>query len=237
MRSCRGQARERRIRLPGGRLRVAAQRELSDRTRIWRKSGAGIKRRGRRPAGRPALAVTERTSRSSRRRRPKKSRAIRRRCGSAVQELAQAVEESARAAKAAGVDDSAFQNRLREVQELLAAALTPELEQRLRRAAGSASRVSIPKRPARPCNGLAEAQQELRRELERSQELFKRAALEGELASLAKDAEDLQRRQTEWTREDAFSVPTARLAALSVISPRPPIRWPKGWNVPAKRFR
>jgi len=31
-----------------------------------------------------------------------------------VQELAQAVDEIARAAKAAGVDDSAFQNRLRE---------------------------------------------------------------------------------------------------------------------------
>jgi len=33
--------------------------------------------------------------------------------------------------------------------------------------------------------------------------LFKRAAQEGELASLAKDAEDLQRRQTEWTKTDA----------------------------------
>ena len=60
---------------------------------------------------------------------------------------------------------------------------------------------------------MAEAQQELRRELERSQELFKRAALEGELASLAKDAEDLQRRQSEWTKEDAQRADSAAAAA------------------------
>src|SRR6266550_1737983 len=60
---------------------------------------------------------------------------------------------------------------------------------------------------------LAEAQQELRRELERSQELFKRAALEGELASLAKDAEDLQRRQAEWNKDQAQHPDSAAAAA------------------------
>src|SRR6266700_512118 len=37
--------------------------------------------------------------------------------------------------------------------------------------------------------------------------------LEGELASLAKDAEDLQRRQTEWTKEDAQHPDSAAAAA------------------------
>src|SRR5439155_1340278 len=50
---------------------------------------------------------------------------------------------------------------------------------------------------------LAEAQQQLKAELERSEELFRRAAVEGALASLAADAEDLRRRQGEWNREDA----------------------------------
>src|SRR5439155_438969 len=46
-------------------------------------------------------------------------------------------------------------------------------------------------------------QQQLKAELERSEELFRRAAVEGALASLAADAEDLRRRQGEWNREDA----------------------------------
>jgi hypothetical protein len=129
-----------------------------------------------------------------------------------VQELAQAVEEIARAAKAAGVDDSAFQNRLREVQELLQRALTPELEQRLRELQEALARLD-PEATRQALQRLADAQQELRRELERSQELFKRAALEGELASLAKDAEDLQRRQTEWTKDEAQHPDSAAAAA------------------------
>src|SRR5439155_1387841 len=83
--------------------------------------------------------------------------------------------------------------RLRELQEALAR-LDPE-----------ATRQALQR--------LADAQQELRRELERSEELFKRAALEGELASLAKDAEDLQRRQTEWTKEDAHHPDSAPAAS------------------------
>src|SRR5213079_580279 len=96
-----------------------------------------------------------------------------------VEELSRAVERIARAAQAAGIGDTAFQARLREVQELLRRAVTPELER------------------------LAEAQQQLRAELERSQELFRRAAVEGTLATLAADAEDLRRRQAEWNRDAA----------------------------------
>jgi len=98
------------------------------------------------------------------------------------------------------------------VQELLQRALTPSwssgsgsLQEALARLDPEATKTSA----ATP----AEAQQELRRELERSQELFKRAALEGELASLAKDAEDLQRRQTEWTKDEAQHPDSAAAAA------------------------
>ena len=91
---------------------------------------------------------------------------------------------------------------MREVQELLQRALTPELEQRLRELQDALAKLD-PEATRQALQRLAEAQQQLRRELERSQELFKRAALEGELASLAKDAEDLQRRQAEWTKEEA----------------------------------
>jgi len=190
----------------------AAQRELSDRTRdlAQERSRDSDGRAAGRPDGRAnpqggtmSFQSTQRAEEIARDQAAMSQR---------VQELAQAVEEIARAAKAAGVDDSAFQNRLREVQELLQRALTPELEQRLRELQEALARLD-PEATRQALQRLAEAQQQLRRELERSQELFKRAALEGELASLAKDAEDLQRRQTEWTKEEAQHPDSAAAAA------------------------
>src|SRR5205807_7615498 len=116
-----------------------------------------------------------------------------------VQELSRAVERIARAAQAAGIGDTAFQARLREVQELLRRAVTPELEQRLRELQEALAKLD-PEATRRALERLAEAQQQLRAELERSQELFRRAAVEGTLASLAADAEDLRRSQAEWNR-------------------------------------
>src|SRR2546427_3471073 len=191
----------------------SAQRELSDRTRDLaqersrdpdgRTAGRPDGRAGSQQNGTMSFQSTQRAQEIARDQAAMSQR---------VQELAQAVEEIARAAKAAGVDDSAFQNRLREVQELLQRALTPELEQRLRELQEALARLD-PEATRQALQRLAEAQQELRRELERSQELFKRAALEGELASLAKDAEDLQRRQTEWTKDEAQHPDSAAAAA------------------------
>ncbi|HEY3221228.1 MAG TPA: hypothetical protein VGJ80_10900 [Gemmatimonadales bacterium] len=188
----------------------AAQRELSDRTRdlAQERSREADGRTAGRPDGRgqPGTMSFQSTQRAEEIARDQAAMSQR------VQELAQAVAEIARAAKAAGVDDSAFQSRLREVQELLQRALTPELEQRLRELQEALARLD-PEATRQALQRLAEAQQQLRRELERSQELFKRAALEGELASLAKDAEDLQRRQTEWTKDDAQHADSAAAAA------------------------
>src|SRR5712691_9293111 len=193
----------------------AAQRELSDRTRdlAEERSRDSDGRASARPGsnqqqGAMSFQSTQRTEEFARDQAAMSQR---------VQELAQAVEQIARAAKAAGIDDSAFQNRLREVQELLERALTPELEQRLRELQEALARLD-PEATRQALQRLADAQQELRRELERSEELFKRAALEGELASLAKDAEDLQRRQTEWTKEDARHPDSAAVAAERDLS-------------------
>jgi len=125
-----------------------------------------------------------------------------------VQELSRAMERIARAAEAAGIGDTAFQARLRDVQELLRRAVTPELEQRLRELQEALAKLD-PEATRRALERLAEAQQQLRAELERSQELFRRAAVEGTLASLAADAEDLRRRQAEWNRDAATSADSA----------------------------
>ncbi|HEX9611530.1 MAG TPA: DUF4175 family protein [Gemmatimonadales bacterium] len=129
-----------------------------------------------------------------------------------IEELREAVEDIARAARAAGVGDTAFEARLAEVRELLRRAVTPELEERLRELREALDRLD-PEATREALRRLAEAQEELRRELERSRELFERAALEGELASLAADAEALQRRQEEWNRNEG---PQADSAAAAV---------------------
>ena len=190
---------------------TAAQRELSDRTRDLaqeRSRDATSGTTGRQQAGNPqtgsmSFQATQRAEEIARDQAAMSQR---------ISELSQAVEEIARAAKAAGVDDTAFQNRLRQVQELLQQAITPELEQRLRELQEALARLD-PEATRQALQHLAEAQQQLRQELERSQELFKRAALEGELASLAKDAEDLQRRQAEWNKEEARRADSAAVAA------------------------
>ncbi|HEV8264027.1 MAG TPA: hypothetical protein VGQ06_03685 [Gemmatimonadales bacterium] len=196
---------------------TAAQRELSDRTRDLaqeRTRDAAATGGGRQPGGQAGGTLPfQATQRAEEIARQQAAMAQR------VAELAQAVEEIARAARAAGVDDTAFQNRLREVQQLLERALTPELEQRLRELQEALARLD-PEATRQALQRLAEAQQQLRRELERSEELFRRAALEGELASLAQDAEDLQRRQEEWTRDDAPRADSAAAAAERALAER-----------------
>ncbi|HKW40154.1 MAG TPA: hypothetical protein VJN39_02790, partial [Gemmatimonadales bacterium] len=129
-----------------------------------------------------------------------------------VQELSRALEQIAQAAQAAGINDTAFQARLREVQELLSRAITPELASRLRELQEALARLDSDAM-RRALERLAEAQQQLKTELERSQELFRRAAVEGALASLAADAEDLARRQRVWNQE-AAPRPDSAAAAL-----------------------
>ena len=195
---------------------VAAQRDLAERTRDLaqeRARDADGRAAGRQQPGNPQGGTMsfQQTQRAEEIAREQSAMAQR------VQELAQAVEEIARAAQAAGVDDTAFQNRLKEVQQLLERALTPELEQRLRELQEAMARLD-PEATRQALQRLAEAQQELRRELERSEELFRRAAIEGELASLAKDAEDLQRRQEDWNRDDAPRADSAAAAAQQELA-------------------
>src|SRR5439155_24869527 len=119
-----------------------------------------------------------------------------------TRQLVLAVEQVARAAQQAGLTDTAFQARLEEVRRLLQRALTPELEQRLRELQAALSSLD-PEATRQALAHLAEAQEQFRQTLERSQELFRRAAVEGALESLAADADGLRRAQGEWTRQEA----------------------------------
>ncbi len=108
-----------------------------------------------------------------------------------------ALDELKANAERAGLADSTFLERLREVQEQLDQALSPELRQKLAELQDALKALDR-ERTRSAVQNLSEAQQKLREALERSRELFKRAALEGELASLEQESKELTAAQRDW---------------------------------------
>ena len=115
------------------------------------------------------------------------------RADSLRRELAQV----AQAAEEAGLNDPAWQQRLRELDSLLRQAITPDMAARLDELRQALARLD-PRAVEQALRNLADAQRELRRELERSAELFERAALEGSLQTYAQNADALRRSEEQW---------------------------------------
>ncbi len=127
-----------------------------------------------------------------------------------AEELGQALEELRRSAEAAGITDSSWQRQLQEIREQLERAISPELRERLAELQealkyldAEASKEALAR--------LAEAQRELREALERSRELFRRAALEGDLANLTQESRALAEDQRHWN-ERVAAADSARAA-------------------------
>ncbi len=120
-----------------------------------------------------------------------------------VERAAQMREELrllAEAASNAGLTDPQWQAELKELERLLDRAVTPELERRLS-ALREALRKLDPEALREALKRLAESGKEFRDQLSRSRELFERAAIEGEMTTLAQDAEELAQRQRDWNRQ------------------------------------
>jgi hypothetical protein len=115
------------------------------------------------------------------------------RADSLRRELAQV----AGAAEAAGLNDPAWQQRLRELDSLLRQAITPDMAARLEELRQALARLD-PRAVEQALRNLAESQRELRSQLERSAELFERAALEGSLQTYAQNADALRRAEQQW---------------------------------------
>jgi hypothetical protein len=111
----------------------------------------------------------------------------------------------------AGLTDPALHAQLEELRKLLDRALTPELEAALRELERALERLDADAMRT-ALERLAEAQEALRRELERSRSLFERAALEGDLTTLAEDAAELAARQQEWNDAATAAVDSAAAA-------------------------
>lgn len=117
-----------------------------------------------------------------------------------AEEARQAIADLQKAAEAAGIDDPDFQKRMQEIAEQLDRALTPEMRRQLEELREALSQLDAP-RTQQALEDLAEAQRQLKEALERSQKLFERAAMEGQLANLAKEARDLANEQERWNEE------------------------------------
>ena len=114
-----------------------------------------------------------------------------------AEELKQSLESLRKSAEAAGLSDTAWQRELDEIREQLDRALSPELRDRLQELQQALKDLDAD-RTKEALERLADAQKELREALERSKELFKRAALEGDLANLSKESTELAQEQHEW---------------------------------------
>jgi hypothetical protein len=125
--------------------------------------------------------------------------------------LRQELARVARAADQAGLNDPAWQQRLQELDQLLRQAITPELAARLEELRQALERLD-PRAVEQALRRLAESQQELRRELERSAELFERAALEGSMQTFAQNAEALRQAEEQWAARAAERHDTAAAA-------------------------
>ena len=117
-----------------------------------------------------------------------------------AEQARQALQELQKNAETAGVADSALMARLAEVQAQLDKALTPEIRARLEELRQALKELDA-ERTQDALKDLAGKQKELREALERSRELFERAAMEGQLGSLAQDSKELQKDQAEWNKQ------------------------------------
>ncbi|HEX5388011.1 MAG TPA: DUF4175 family protein [Gemmatimonadales bacterium] len=129
--------------------------------------------------------------------------------------LQQQLAQLERSAEAAGVRDSAWQRQLADIRQQLARALTPEMRQSLE-ALERALKDLNAEQTRQSLEALAEHQREMRAALEQSRELFRRAALEGELANLSQESRDLAREQRRWSEQ----VPAADSARASAAERR-----------------
>ncbi|HXE58553.1 MAG TPA: DUF4175 family protein, partial [Gemmatimonadales bacterium] len=125
--------------------------------------------------------------------------------------LTEAIEALQRSAEAAGVNDPDWQRQLEEIRRQLDRAIPPELRERLAELQRALEELDA-ERTRDALEGLAKAQKELREALERSKELFRRAAIEGDLANLTAESRDLARQQAEWNQQ-APAADSTRLAA------------------------
>ncbi len=126
--------------------------------------------------------------------------------------LREELERLTEAAQEAGLNDSQWQQQLRNLEELMRQAITPELRQRLEELRRALERLDS-RAVQEALRRLALEQRRMRDELQRSAELFERAAIEGSLQTFAQNAEALRYDQESWNQRAETRRDSAAAAA------------------------
>lgn len=215
-----GRSREFVLRLPTMSEVRAAQRQASDAVAAQLDSIANASKRVERQTGdlaqersRPSGGLGERDSESLSYQEAQRAEGVAKSQEDLLRqadELKQSLEALRRSAEAAGMNDSSWQRQLAEIREQLERAISPELREKLA-ALQQALKDLDAFRAKDALERLAQAQKEMREALERSRELFRRAALEGDLANLSAESKQLAKEQKEWNQQVA-SADSARSA-------------------------
>ncbi|HEV7994173.1 MAG TPA: DUF4175 family protein [Gemmatimonadaceae bacterium] len=121
-----------------------------------------------------------------------------------VQRLRQATQQLEQQLKAAGALDSSLARQLGEAQALLRQALTPELMAQMQKLESAAKEMNG-EQSRDALRDLAQLQQRLKEQLERSAEMLKRAAHEGAMQTLADEAKELAKKEQELARPQSKS--------------------------------
>ncbi len=120
--------------------------------------------------------------------------------GAKIDSLRQSTKELENRLKSANALDTALANRMRDIQQLLRDAMTPEMQKQLEALNKSTDRLSGAEAQA-SMEQLAQQQQQMRQQLEKSAEMLKRAALEGSMSTLRDDARELADAQKKLANE------------------------------------
>ena len=115
-----------------------------------------------------------------------------------LQERVSGLEEAAREMedrlRAAGALDTALARQLQDAQRMLREAMTPEMQEALQRLEGASQELNAD-RTRQSLAELAQQQQRMREALEKSAQMLKRAALEGQMQTVGDQARELARAQ------------------------------------------
>ena len=136
-----------------------------------------------------------------------------------AESLKQSIEQLQESARQAGLDDPEWQKHLDEIRRELDRALTPELKEKLAELQAALKDLDA-ERAREALKDLAAAQRQLKEALERSRELFKRAALEGDLAGLSQEAKDLASQQQQWNEQVQRADSSRSAAAEKALAER-----------------
>ena len=129
------------------------------------------------------------------------------------------VDELRQAAERAGLADTALARQLSDISKLLQKALTPELQAKLD-SLRSALKSLDPDQMKNALQDLAKDEAELKQALDQARELFKRAALETDLANIADEAKQVADEQHKLTEKLAHPDSGKNAAAQRALSDR-----------------